>query len=158
MPREYTVSAEQAAVATASGDYDLLSIDAATDLPTAIKSLVIKATSELAEAQEEWLRLKVIRGHTTASSGGNAATARPNSPADAAYSGTCRTIDATIASAGTAVDIWADAFQVRAGYELFLPPEDWFWTSGAALLVVRLMAAVADDLNLTITAQIVEYP
>ena len=72
MPRVYTVTAEGQTVAAASGDYDLLMLDAATDLPCAIKSLVIKTTSELAEAQEEWLRLKVIRGHTTASSGGNA--------------------------------------------------------------------------------------
>ena len=158
MPRIYTVEFENITWTNAQGDIDAFSIDAATDKPTAIKSIVIKATSELQEAQEEWLRIRVIRGHTTVGSGGAAATARPLSAVDTAYGGTCRTNDTTVASAGTAVNLWSDAFNVRSGYELFRAPEDWFWTSGADLIVVRLMAAVTDDTVVNGSIDIVEFP
>lgn len=158
MPRSYTVEFENVTLASASGDIDLLSIDPATDKPTALKWMVIKTTSELQEAQEEWLRLRVITGHTTVGSGGSAATARPTSPNDSAYGGSVRTNDTTIASAGTAINNISDAFQVRNGYELWLPPEDWIWFSGASFLVVRLMAAVTDDVVCNATFGIVEVP
>jgi hypothetical protein len=156
MPRIYTVSADNITYTAAGTDTDLFSIDPAADKPTAIKSLVIKPTSELQEAQEEWVRLKIIRGHTTVGSGGAAATARPLDPGDTAYSGSCRVNDTTIASAGTGVDLWSDAFQVRVGYELFRAPEDWFWTTGANFIVVRLMSTVADDISLMAATDIVE--
>jgi hypothetical protein len=157
VPRVYTVEFEAQTIAAASGDYDLFELDAATDKPIAIKSIILKTTSELQEAQEEWLRLRVIRGHTTTGNG-TATTPRPLSPADAAAGFAAETVGATIASAGTALNLWSDAFQVRAGYELFRAPEDYFWTSGADLLVVRLMAAVADDLTMSGTIDVVEYP
>jgi hypothetical protein len=156
--REYTVEFENVTLAAASGDIDLFSIDPATDKPVAIKSVVIKTTSELQEAQEEWLRLRIIRGHTTVGSGGAAATARPLAPGDSAFGGSCRTNDTTIASAGTAVNLWSDALQVRVGYELFRAPEDYFWTAGAEFIVVRLMAAVTDDVIANATIDIVEIP
>ena len=156
MPRVYTVSVDNITYTAAGTDTDLFSIDPAADKPTAIKSCVIKATSEIQEAQEEWVRLKIIRGHTTVGSGGAAATARPLDPGDTAYSGSCRTNDTTIASAGTAVDLWSDAYNVRAGFELFRAPEDWFWTTGANFIVVRLMSTVADDISLMATIDIVE--
>jgi hypothetical protein len=158
MPRVYTVEFENVTWAVGSGDIDAFSIDPGTDKPTAIKSVVIKTTSELQEAQEEWLRLRIIRGHTTVGSGGAAATARPLSPVDTAYGGSVRTNDTTVASAGTGLNLWSDAFQVRIGYELFRAPEDYFWTSGADFLVVRLMAAVTDDVVVNGTIDIVEYP
>jgi hypothetical protein len=158
MARVYTVEFENVTIAAASGDSDIFSLDPATDKPTAIKSIVIKTTSELQEAQEEWLRLRVIRGHTTVGSGGAAATARPLSPNDTAYGGSARTNDTTIASAGTAVNLWSDAMQVRIGYELFRAPEDYFWTAGAEFIVVRLIAAVTDDVIANGSIDIVEYP
>jgi hypothetical protein len=154
--RGYTCSVDNITYTAAGTDTDLFSIDPAADKPTAIKSLVIKPTSELQEAQEEWVRLKVIRGHTTVGSGGAAVTARPLDKGDSAYGGSVRGNDTTIASAGTAVDLWSDAFNVRVGYELFRAPEDWFWTAGADFIVVRLMSTVADDISLMATIDIVE--
>lgn len=140
----------------AGGDADLFSIDPAAEKPTAIKSVVIKSVSEVTEAQEEWVRIKIIRGHATVGSGGAAVTARPLDPGDAAYSGSIRANDTTIASAGTAVDLWSDGYNVRIGYELFRAPEDWFWTTGANFIVVRLMSTVVDDVSLMATMDIVE--
>lgn len=157
MPRKYSVEFERQTVAAASGDVDLFELDAATDKPLAVTGIILKTTSELQEAQEEWLPLRVIRGHTT-SGGGTAATARPMSANDTAAGFAAEVLGASIASTGTAVNLWSDAFQVRNGFELFLPPEDWLWAAGAELLVVRLMAAVTDDVTMSGTLVVVEYP
>lgn len=157
MPRNYTVAAENVTVTNAGGDADLVELDAATDLPIELFGIRLFSTSEVQEAQEEWLRCEVIRGHTT-SGNGTAATPRPVSPADAAASFAAETYGTTIASAGTAVVLDAFAFNVRAGYELLLPEGCGYWTSGASLLVVRLMAGPADDLSLNMTFHVREYP
>lgn len=158
MPRTYTVEFEQQSVPTADGDTDLFSIDPATDKPTAVMGWILKTTSEIAEAQEEWLRLRLIRGHATVGSGGAAATARPDSSVDTAYGGSCRVLDDVIASAGTAANLWSDAFQVRAGSEVFFPPEQWKWFFGAEFMVLRLMAAAADVIDMSGTLSMIEYP
>lgn len=146
MGRAYTVSAENQAIAIADGDVDLLELDAATDIPIELYGIGIYPLTEVQEAQEEWLRCQVIRGHTTTGNG-TSTTARPVSPADAAASFTAKIDGATIASAGTAVNLHPLGVQVRAGYETMFPEGSGYCTSGASLLVVRLMAAATDDFN-----------
>jgi hypothetical protein len=80
------------------------------------------------------------------------------SAVDAAAGFVAETFGTTIASAGTAVNLSAFAFNVRAGYEIFLPEGCGFWTSGADLLVVRMMAAPADDFSANMTFWVKEYP
>lgn len=157
MPRTYTVVDENRAYATGDGDVDLLELDAGADLPIELVGLRIHVLTEVQEAAEEWLRLMIIRGHTT-SSNGTATTPRPVSPADAAAGFTAEVYGATIASAGTAVNLDAFGVQVRAGAEFILPEGLSYWTSGTSLLVVRLMAAAADALNYDLTAWVREYP
>lgn len=157
MPRMYTVVDENRSCVTTDGDVDFLELDAATDLPIELVGLKIHVLTEVQEAQEEWLRFKLIRGHTT-SSNGTAVTARPVSPADSAAGFTAEVYGATIASAGTAVDLDAFGIQVRAGDQIIYPEGCSFWTSGSSLLVVRLMAAAADNFSYTLTAYVQEYP
>lgn len=160
MPRKYTVGFEQLDWLNADGDIDLVELDAATDKPIAVTGWKIRTTSELQEAQEEWLRYKWIRGHTTSGSGApTTITPRPLSANDAAAGFACEILNDTIASAGTGVDVHpGDAFQVRAGDEVFLNPEDWIWTSGADLLVCRGMAAPTDDVKISMTVWVLEVP
>lgn len=153
----YTVVDENRALATADGDVDFIELTAASNLPIELVGLKIHVLTEVQEAQEEWLRFKIIRGHTTSGSG-TAATPRPVSPADAAASFTAEVYGATIASAGTAVDLDAFGVQVRAGEQFIMPEGMGYWTSGTSLLVVRLMAAPADALNYSLTAWVREYP
>lgn len=157
MPRMYTVVGENISVTNANGDADFLELDAATDLPVELVGWKIMFTSEVQEAQEEWLRFKVIRGHTTTGNG-TATTPRPVSVADAAASFTAKIYGATIASVGTAVDLDSFAVQVRAGDAMILPEGMGYWTSGSSLLVVRLMAAPADDALCNMTFWVREYP
>lgn len=157
MPRDYTVSVENQLITTTDGDVDFLELDAATDLPVELYGIGIYPTTEVQEAQEEWMRLQIIRGHTTTGNG-TSTTPRPVSLADAAAGFTAKIYGATIASAGTAVNLHAFGVQVRAGYEIFYPEGASFWTSGATLLVVRLMAALADNANVNMTFWVREYP
>lgn len=157
MPRVYTVEFENVSVTAAGGDADFFELDAATDKPIELIGLEIFNLSEVQEAQEEWLRFRVIRGHTTTGNG-TATTPRPTSPADSAAGFSAKTYGTTIASAGTAVNLESFAIQVRAGREIIFPDGCSFWTSGADLLVVRLLAAPADDLTMSGTAWVKEYP
>jgi hypothetical protein len=157
MPRNYTVSVENVTITNAGGDADLVELDAATDKPIELFGIQIFSTSEVQEAQEEWIRCKVIRGHTTTGNG-TSATPRPLSAVDTAAGFVAETFGTTIASAGTGVDLASFAFNVRAGYEIFLPDGCGFWTSGADLLVVRMMAAPADDFSANMTFWVREYP
>lgn len=158
MPRIYTVEGENISVTNAGGDADLVELDAATDKPCELFGIQIEATSEVQEAQEEWLRCRVIRGHTTSGSTPAATpTPRPASETDAAAGFTCEIYNTTIASAGTAVNLMSFGVQVRAGYEIFLPEYCGFTFSGANLLVVRLMAGPADDLSANMTFWVREF-
>jgi len=158
MPRIYTVEAENVTVTNAGGDADLVELDAATDKPCELFGIKLYSTSELQEAQEEWLRLRVIRGHTTSGSTPAATpTPRPTAEQDSAAGFTAEIYNTTIASAGTAINLDSFAMQVRAGYEIFLPEYCGYTFSGANLLVVRLMAGPADDLSMNMTFYVREF-
>jgi chitodextrinase len=157
-PRPYSVEFEAQTVATASGDVDLFEFDAAAEKPIELVGLFLAVTSEVTTnvGEDEFLRLRVIRGHTTTGNG-TSTTPRPLKQTDAAAGFVAETNGATIASAGSAVNLHSDAFNVRTGFQ-FWWPEGWGPdTSGASLLVVRLMAAVADDVTMSGTAYILEY-
>ena len=99
MPRNYTVSAENVTLTTAGGDADLVELDAATDKPIELYGIGIYITSEVQEAQEEWLRMEVIRGHTTSgSTPSSSPTPRPHSPVDTAAGFAAEIFNTTIAS------------------------------------------------------------
>lgn len=158
MPRIYTVEFEAQTVANASGDVDLFEFDAAAEKPIELFGLFLAVTSEVATnvGEDEFLRLRVIRGHTT-SGNGTSTTPRPMDSVDTAAGFAAETNGATIASAGTAVNLHSDAFNVRTGYQFWWPEGAGPRTSGADLLVVRLMAAVADDVTMSGTAYIREF-
>ena len=160
MPRMYTVTGNALTITAAVTDSDLIELTAADDKPIELVGLAIFVTSELQEAQEEWLNLKIIRGHTTSGSTPEVTpTPRPTSHIDTAAGFTCEMDNTTIASAGTAVDLASPAMNVRAGYEVFYPERCGFYTDQAAgLLVVRMMSTLADDVTMNITAWVNEYP
>lgn len=160
MPRMYTVSGDGLTITAAGTDSDLIELTAADDRPIAVVGLGIYITSEVQEAQEEWLRMKWIRGHTTSGSTPETTpTPRPVNHVDPAASFTCEMDNTTIASAGTAVDLHGFGVNVRAGYEVFYPDKFEIWTDqGGGLLVCRMMSTLADDVTMSITAWVLEYP
>jgi hypothetical protein len=154
MGRMYSVSFENVAVTAAS---DLFEITPADDKPCIIHSLYLAQVTETGDAAEEGLRLKIIRGHSTGGSGGTAPTPRPLNPSDAASGFASEVNNTTSASAGTGVDLHADAWNVRVPYVLVFTPETRPQVSqGQTTLVVRLMAAPADSITMAGTLYVEE--
>lgn len=152
----YTVSFSEQTIAAASGDYDLFELDAAADKPIELVAMVLGNKSEVGDAQDEMLSINVVRGNTT-SGNGTATTPRPLDPLDPAATFAAETVGSTPASAGTAVTVLADTFNVRAGLQWIMPeimrPKT---IDGGGLLCVRLTSAAADDLTLSGTAWVRE--
>lgn len=156
MGRMYTVSFDGATVTNSGGDADLVELTPADDKPLTICGWTIDVSSEVGDAAEEILRYKIIRGHAT-SGNGTAVTPRPLNRSDAAAGFSAEYNGATIASAGTPVDLYCGAFNVRAGERIFLPEGFRPTISQAdALLVFRLMSTVADDVTMSMTVFIEE--
>ncbi len=156
MGRRYTAEFD-ATVTAAGGDTTLWEIDAGTE-PVTLLGLSFNATSEIAEAQEEWVRCKIIRyfGGTFTTSNGTAVTARADDETQTvAFGGAIEANGATIASSsGTTHNLEAFGFNVRQGYgPIFYPPEYRHRISGVAqsALVINMLNTLADDITLVST-------
>ena len=119
MGRVYAVTFEGTAV---TAQVDFFELTPADDKPVRLLGLLLSQSSDVGDAAEEILRIKVIRGHTTGGSGGSAPTPAPVNPSDAASGFAAETLNTTIASVGTTVDLLADAFNIRTGYQLWWTP------------------------------------
>lgn len=140
----YTVSFDQQTIAAASGDYDFFELDAATDKPIEIVAIYLGNKSEVKDVEEEMVAWSIVRGNTT-SGNGTATTPRPLDASDGAASFAAETVGSTPASAGTAVNLHVDTFNIRTGLQIIFPPDMRHKTQGADLLCVRLLTALADD-------------
>lgn len=155
MPRVYAVTFEDVAV---SAQVDFVEISPADDKPIALIYAELSQNTELGDAAEEQLRLKIIRGHATSGSGGSSATPVPLNPSDTAAGASAETNNTTIASTGTAVDLYAGTWNVRTPWIWQPTPEQYIHCSqGAGIrLVVRLMAAPADSIDISGTFYFME--
>lgn len=134
----------------ATAAQDLFEIAPADDKPVYLHAVYLMQTTDLGDAAEEVLRVSVLRGHATSGSGGSTATPRPMMPSDTAFGGVAEVNNTTIASAGTAVELHVDGWNIRVPYQLVWTPETRpFCTQAQGLIVVRLMAAPADSVTIS---------
>jgi hypothetical protein len=139
-----------------------VSITAAQDLvyikPAADKICFIEAfymsnvggAADAGDAQEELLRVEVIRlpATVTVGSGGTAPTPGPTLAGDNAAGFTSRVNDTTVATtSGTAITHHPDGWNVRVPYVWMPPPEHRFPVANAQAIVIRLNTAPADALT-----------
>jgi hypothetical protein len=154
MGRLYTVEFEGVSV---SAQVDFFEVSPADDKPVAIHGLELYQSSDVGDAAEEILRVRIIRGHTTGGSGGAAPTPAALNPNDAAAGFAAETNNTTIASVGTTVNLWSGAFNIRTGLEKWWTPETRPMAGqGNTTVVVRLMAAPADALTMSGTLYVEE--
>jgi chitodextrinase len=157
MPRQYSVVFAATTVAAASGDVDWFELTPADDKPLEIVGLFIAVTSELGDAADEWVPFQILRGHTTSGSGGSAPTPAALDSADGAAGFASEVLNTTVASTTTPIILHSDAVNVRIGYQMWWP--DGYGpkaTQANTTLVVRQMAAVADDVTMTGTLYVRE--
>lgn len=156
MGRYYTVEFDNVSV---SAIQDLFAVVPAAQKPIELVGLCLAQSSDVGDSEEEILRWRVIRGHTTAGSGGSAPTVRPLAEFAASAGFTARTNDTTIASAGTAVNLHSDAFNIRVGLQFWWPEDarpDCSVATANNRLVVRLLAAPADAITMSGTLYVHE--
>lgn len=148
MGRMYAVTFENVAVTAAQ---DFFELSPADDKPVLIHAVYISQYSDVGDAAEEILRVTIKRGHTTSGSGGSAFTPLPlPSSAGVAAGAVAEINNTTIASAGTAVALHAETFNIRAGWQFIPTPETRPGASQAnTTIVVRLEAAPADSLSMS---------
>lgn len=140
---------------------DVVEFTPADDKPIVITSILLKATSEVAEAQEEWLEIEIQRGGTamTSGSGGSAAAAGLKTTPGLPTSGlTFEAGNTTLATFTTGETPFRDAFQVRVGAEIRFNPEEYVGCNQAnGGMVVRLPNAPADSTDFKGTVFVAEW-
>src|SRR6188768_4107048 len=111
--RMYSVSFDEVAL---TAQQDLFDIAPATNKPIYIHELILTQSTEVAEAQEEQLHIRFVRGLATVGSGGGSGTVVPLSSSDGATGATVRINDTTkaVVGGGTTDVLRSDSFQVRA--------------------------------------------
>lgn len=156
MSRIYTVVFENVTVAAAQ---DLFQIAPAADKAISVHGIVLSnvgGAADAGDAQEELLRLIMIRGFATVGSGGTAGATgtnmNPLSPGDSAPSFGARTNDTTVAvvGGGTTINLFTDGWNVRIPYQMFFTPECRpVCTLTQTRLVFRLLSTPADSLSVS---------
>lgn len=145
MSRIYTIPIAPAALTALQ---DLFAIVSGTNRSTRLVGCHLFQTSDLGDAAEEILRVRIRSGQTTVGSGGSAPTPIPVDTGDAAASFTARINDTTQASAGTIVTHAELGWNIRMDKDWWLPPQYQFTFLGARRWTVELPANPADSLTL----------
>ena len=147
MGRIYVVEFAGVAVSAAQ---DLFSLLPAVDRPVKLHAVYLSQSTEVGDAAEEGLILKLQRGATTTGSGGSAAAGEPLiSVNDAADAATVRINDTTEASSGTIVDVHSEAWNIRTPFIWLPPPEHRPLVENAAFFTVVLITVPADPITMT---------
>ena len=120
MGRLYTAQFSAVAVSAAQ---DLFEIVAPSDAIVKIHNIRLGQTSDVGDAAEEILLIKLNSGATTSGSGGGSYTPVPIELGDAAFGGTCEINNTTQAAAGTIVTHHAWPWNVRGPFEIIFEPE-----------------------------------
>ena len=145
--RAYITEFENVAVAAAQ---DLFEIVPADDKPCKIGYIILTQNTELGDAQEEQLRLRIIRGHTTVGSGGGTDNESPIDPNDAAAGYVGGINNTTIASVGSVVNLHSENWNIRVPFIYMPPPEFRLKVTQAEIsMVLRLLAAPGDSVTMS---------
>lgn len=147
MGRQYIAQFENVAVTAAQ---DFFELGPATNKPIEIIGYGLHGTTEVGDAAEEILRIAFVRGHTTSGSGGSTVTPAPlRSSADTASGDTTVEINNTTIASTAGTTLYVHGMNVRAGLEVWFPPEARPGVSAADTTgVLRLLAAPADSITM----------
>lgn len=159
MGRIYTVS-YSGTLTNAGGDSDLFTILPADDKPCRLIGLDLGQHTEVGDAQEESLRISIVRLPATVTNGSGGSTPTPVAiDSHAAAAGfTARANDTTLATTnGTAATLAETSWNVRVNAEKWWPDDRLqFIVYQGEALVVRCNQTPVDDISIDITAYVEE--
>lgn len=159
--RLYTVVFQAVSV---SATQDLFYIKPAADKICFLEGVYVSnvaGTADAGDAQEELLRVEILRlaSTVTVGSGGNSYTPAPVNVNDAAAGFTARINDTTAAtSSGSTTVMHADGWNVRVPFSWPLIPEHRHVVANAQALTVKLNLAPNDAVTCNGTAYVRELP
>jgi hypothetical protein len=161
MSRIYTVP-YQGTVTAAGGDTELFELVPAAGKQIRLRGLKLSQWSEVGDAQEEGLRISILRmtATVTVGSGGSAVTPVPVHGNDPASGFSARSNDTTVATtSGSTTIIEEFAWNVRnSPFETWWPDGDFAPDAkNAEYLIVRMQTTLADDASFAITAYVEEF-
>ncbi len=150
MGKMYRARFEDVAVTAAQ---DLFSLGSPTSGIAKIHNFVIGQKSDVGDAAEEILVVRIVTGNTTVGFGGSAPTAVPDALGDTATV-TVRANDTTEVSAGTQAIKWSEPWNIRVGWPYIPTPETQFiWNELIAgtttFLALQLITVPGDELSMT---------
>lgn len=148
-------------VTNAGGNADLWEITPATNLPCRIRGIRLGQSSEVGDAQEECLRISVVRLTATVTSGSGGSTPTPERVdlSGQAPSFTVEVNNTTVATSSGDTEIVEElGWNVRATpFEIWYPDPAFAPAAiNGQALCVRLQSTVADDLTFAGTLWIEE--
>jgi hypothetical protein len=146
MSRMYSCSFDAVAITAVQDIFSFLAPSAAT---LRLHSLDLFQTSDLGDAQEEVLRIRIRQGQTVVGSGGSAGTAVPQDVDDAASGSTVRTNDTTQAGTGTIVVDELFGWNIRVPLTRIWTPETRPILKGGRRLTIELVGAPADSVTVS---------
>lgn len=161
MSRIYSIPFS-ATITPANTDVELVNISPADDKPVRLRGLILGQTSEVGDAQEEGIRIDVIRmtGTITDSSGGGTATPVPEDDVDTAAGMTVRTVDPTVSTqtGGATTVMDSCPWNLRGSPLERWWPEDRYCPQARQTqrLLVRWVTTVADNVDVVGTAYVEE--
>lgn len=160
MSRFYTVvfPAVGAALVAVTAAQDLFTIQPAANKPVRIWKIKLGQTSDLADAAEEILDIRLMRVPATITiTGGTANTPRLVAATGAAFGGTATTQNTTLAtSTGTIEMLETFSPNTRVGEDTSLIPESLYTFVNGTAMVLRLFTAPTDSLSMSGTMLIEE--
>lgn len=143
-------------LANAGGDADLMEITPADDKPVRLVGLKISQTSEVAEAQEEGLRIQIVRlpATVTSGSGGSAGTVGKTKRISGAASLTFEVNNTTLATTSGTIEVLEEFGWNERGspLEMWWDDDSQYDIKEGEVLLIRCQTTPADDLTLQITA------
>lgn len=145
MGRIYTAQFAAVAVTAAT---DLFEINVASTKIVKIHEIHLMQTTDLGDAAEEVLAIKMISGYTSSGSGGSAPTAAPHEIGDAAYAGTVEVNNTTQANTGTAVTHYTWGWNIRVPFQMVFTPETRKAVAPSGRLVIT-NSAPADSITVS---------
>lgn len=141
----YTVSLSENAM---TGAFNIFELSPAVNEPIEIVGLFIAQTNIVGDVAEEIIPFEIIRGALTTGTG-TAATPRPTNINGDAAAFTAKVDCTANATAGTAVTVFADAINLRAGYQVIFPDGMGITSTNTELIEVQLKVAPAASTDFT---------
>jgi hypothetical protein len=128
---------------------DFFELLTAAEKPALLHGFELGQSTELGDAQEEYipLALKRVTGAPTSGSGGSTSTFQPTDPNSTATSMTLETGNTTKLTGGTSAELGRIIWNVRGGTLWLPPPEGRIVVAGGTRLVLEELAAPADSIT-----------